>query len=126
MEWREYMPPYLNMVPSHSLGDAFRANLEALGRPITEHKERSGTGSTDLGNVSHHIPVSCAYLKICGPEAGWHTREVAAATRTAAGHAAIVDGAKSLAMTALDILFDASLRERAAEEHAESMAQIEA
>ena len=37
--------------------------------------------------------------------------EVAAATRTAEGHAAIIDGAKGLAMTALDILFDAALRE---------------
>ncbi|MEI7646438.1 MAG: amidohydrolase [Chloroflexales bacterium] len=125
MEWRAYMPPYLNMVPSHSLGEAFKANLETLGRPITERNERSGVGSTDLGNVSHRIPVSCAYLKICGPDAGWHTREVAAATRSAAGHAAIVDGAKSLAMTALDILFDASLRRRAAEEHAEAMANID-
>jgi amidohydrolase len=125
MEWHEYMPPYLNMVPNNSLGAAFRANLQALGRPMIEHKERGGAGSTDFGNVSHRIPVSCATLKICGPEAGWHTREVAAATRTPEGHAAIVDGAKSLAMTALDILFDAALRERAASEHAEAMEEID-
>jgi amidohydrolase len=126
MEWREYMPPYLNMVPNQNIGAAFQANLEAIGRPMNTRRERSGAGSTDFGNVSHRIPVSCAMLRICGPEAGWHTREVAAATRTAEGHAAIVDGAKGLAMTALDILFDAALRERAASEHAESMAQIEA
>ncbi len=123
MEWHEYMPPYLNMIPSHSIGAVFKANMAALGRPIAERKDQdSGGGSTDFGNVSHHIPVSCAYLKICEPEAGWHTREVANATRSAAGHAAILDGAKVLAMTALDILFDASLRERAAREHAEAMA----
>ncbi|MEI8308844.1 MAG: M20 family metallopeptidase [Chloroflexales bacterium] len=126
MEWHEYMPPYLNMVPSHSIGEAFKANLAALGRPIVERTDHSsdGGGSTDLGNVSHRIPVSCAYLKICDAEAGWHTHEVAAATRSAAGHAAIVDGAKILAMTALDLLFDASLRKRAAEEHAEAMANM--
>ncbi|MBX0331571.1 M20 family metallopeptidase, partial [Oscillochloris sp. ZM17-4] len=123
MEWREYMPPYLNMVPNSSLGDAFKANLEALGRPMSVRRERGGggAGSTDFGNVSHRIPVSCAMLKICGPEAGWHTREVAAATRTPEGHAAIIDGAKSLAMTAIDILFDAALRERAAQEHRAAM-----
>lgn len=127
MEWREYMPPYLNMVPNSTIGDAFKANLEAIGRPMSERRERSGGGgSTDFGNVSHRVPASCAMLKICGPEAGWHTREVAAATRTREGHAAIVDGAKSLAMTAIDILFDAALREQAADEHAEAMARIEA
>ncbi len=125
MEWHEYMPPYLNMVPNDSLGNAFKANLEALGRRMNDQKDRGGVGSTDFGNVSHRIPVSCAMLKICGPEAGWHTREVATATRTREGHAAIIDGAKGLAMTAIDILFDASLRARAAREHAEAMDQID-
>jgi amidohydrolase len=124
MEWREYMPPYLNMVPNASLGAAFRRNLEALGRAIKERKGRDGVGSTDFGNVSHRIPAVCANLAICGPEAGWHTREVAAATRTDRGHAAILDGAKSLAMTALDVLFDQALRERAHREHEQAMAQV--
>ncbi|NTW04109.1 MAG: M20 family metallopeptidase, partial [Oscillochloris sp.] len=124
MEWCEYMPAYLNMVPNHTIGAAFKANLETLGRLIPERKERGSAGSTDFGNVSHRLPVACAMLKICGPEAGWHTLEVAAATRTPAGHAAIVDGAKSLAMTALDILFDAALREHATTEHAQAMAMM--
>jgi amidohydrolase len=124
MEWREYMPPYLNMVPNASLGAVFKSNLEALGRTVKERKGRDGAGSTDFGNVSHRIPAACAYLAICGHEAGWHTREVAAATRTARGHAAIVDGAKSIAMTALDVLFDAALRKQAHQEHREALAQL--
>lgn len=125
MEWREYMPPYLNTVPNHTVGAAFRRNLEALGRTVNERKEKGGSGSTDFGNVSHQVPVSCAYLEICGTEAGWHSHEVAAATRTARGHAAIVDGARSLAMTALDVLFDPDLRAQAHQEHAEAMATLE-
>src|SRR5262249_27089610 len=124
MEWREYMPAYLNMVPNSNLGATFRRNLEALGRAIKERKGRDGAGSTDFGNVSHRVPAICANLAICGPEAGWHTREVAAATRTERGHAAIVDGAKSLAMTALDVLFDEALREQAHREHQEAMAHV--
>jgi amidohydrolase len=124
VEWHEYMPPYLNMVPSHSLGAAFRANLRALGRPVQDRRSRSGSGSTDFGNVSHRVPAVCACLAICGPEAGWHSREVAEATRTDRGHAAIVDGAKSLAMTAIDILADATLREQAWQEHDQAMADF--
>jgi metal-dependent amidase/aminoacylase/carboxypeptidase family protein len=80
--------------------------------------------ATTFGNVSHRVPAICAYLAICGPEAGWHIRDVATATRTKRGHAAIVDGAKSLAMTALDVLFDAPLCEGVKREHQDSMARI--
>ena len=80
------------------------------------------TGSTDLGNVSHRVPAVCALLKICGKEAGWHRPEVAAATRTTTGHAAIFDGAAALALTALDVLLDADLRARVNRDHA---AQVE-
>ncbi|HEX5691144.1 MAG TPA: M20 family metallopeptidase [Roseiflexaceae bacterium] len=124
MEWNEYMPPYLNMVPNSELNAAFLRNLEALGRPMQTRQGGDAAGSTDFGNVSHRVPATCAYLAICGPEAGWHTREVAEATRTDRGHAAIVDGAKSIAMTALDVLFDAALREQAHAEHREAMAEL--
>lgn len=123
VEWREYMPPYLNMLPSQSLGAAFAANLGQLGRPMATREGRDGAGSTDFGNVSHRVPAICAMLRICGKEAGWHSHEVAAATRTPAGHAAIVDGAAGLAMTALDVLLDPALREQAHRDHA---LQIEA
>ncbi|GAB4447607.1 MAG: M20 family metallopeptidase [Chloroflexi bacterium OHK40] len=124
LEWREYMPPYLNMLPSRSLGAALSANLAAVGRPMGTREGQDGAGSTDFGNVSHQVPAVCAMLKICGPEAGWHSHEVAAATRTPAGHAAIVDGAAGLALTALDLLVDAGLREAARAEHA-AQVQVE-
>ncbi|MEN9936193.1 MAG: Thermostable carboxypeptidase 1 [Chloroflexota bacterium] len=123
MEWREYAHPYLNMVPSAPVGEAMRANLEALGRPVVP-RDDDGAGSTDFGNVSHRVPAAYAYLGICGPEAGWHTREVAAATKTQRGHDAIVAGAKLLAMTAIDILTDEALRSAAHREHAAAMQPI--
>ena len=123
LEWREYIRPYLNMVPNHTLGGAFRENLEALGRDVLDERSRDGSGSTDFGNVSQRVPSVYAYLGICGPEAGWHSKEVAAATKTERGHAAILAGAKSLAMTAIDILTDDVLREQAKQEHARAMAR---
>jgi amidohydrolase len=118
MEWREYMPPYLNMIASRSLGAAFGENLGAIGRPMGVREGHDGAGSTDFGNVSHRVPAICAMLKICGKEAGWHSREVAAATSTAEGHAAILDGAAGMALTAIDVLSDAALRDAAKAEHA--------
>jgi metal-dependent amidase/aminoacylase/carboxypeptidase family protein len=124
MEWREYAHPYLNMVPSHAVGAAMRSNLEALGRTIVQRAAEDGSGSTDFGNVSHRVPAAYAYLGICGREAGWHTREVAEATRTGRGQAAILAGAKLLAMTAIDILADEALRAQAHAEHQVSLRPI--
>jgi len=117
LEWREYMRPYLNMVPNHAIGAVLRQNLEALGRDVQDERSRDGSGSTDFGNVSHRVPAIYAYLGICGPEAGWHSKEVAAATKTERGHAAILAGAKALAMTTIDLLIDDALREQAHQEH---------
>lgn len=124
LEWHEYIRPYFNMAPNHALGAVLRQNLEALGRDVRDERARDGAGSTDFGNVSHKVPAVYAYLGICGPEAGWHSKEVAAATKTERGHAAIIAGAKSLAMTAIDVLVDDALREEAKREHAEAMSQL--
>jgi amidohydrolase len=124
MEWNAYMPPYLNMMPNYALGEAMKHNLAALGREPQVRRGSDGAGSTDFGNVSHIVPASCVYLGICGPEAGWHSTAVADATVTARGHAAILDGAKTLAMTALDLLFNAELRDAAKQEHHEAMAEL--
>lgn len=121
MEWKEYVRPYLNMVPSHAIGATFRENLEAIGRDVRDERASEGAGSTDFGNVSHKVPAVHAYLGICGPEAGWHSKEVAAATKTDRGHAAILAGAKSLAMTAIDLLVDDALRAEAWQEHKQAM-----
>lgn len=121
MEWHEYVRPYLNMVANHTLGATLRENLEAIGRDVQDERSSEGAGSTDFGNVSHKVPAVHAYLGICGPEAGWHSKEVAAATKTDRGHAAILAGAKSLAMTAIDLLADDNLRAEAWEEHKKVM-----
>lgn len=106
LEWHEYMPAYLNMVPNRALGEVFSQNLESIGRQVRKPVSRIGAGSTDLGNVSHHVPAICAYLEICDTSASWHSTAVADATITPKGHRAIVDGAVSMAFTAIDLLLD--------------------
>jgi amidohydrolase len=121
LEWREYIKPYLNMIPNRAIGTAFGKNLRALGLDLRETPPADGAGSTDFGNVSHRVPAVEAYLRICGPEAGWHSKEVAQATLTDEGHAAITAGATGLAMTAIDVLTSPSLLDVARAELAESM-----
>ncbi len=124
LEWREYIKPYLNMIPNRTVGQAFGENLKLLGIDVQESPSAEGAGSTDFGNVSHRVPAVEAYLRICGPEAGWHSTEVALATKTDEGHAAIINGASGLAMTAIDLLTSASLLEEARAEFATSMTSM--
>ncbi len=124
LEWKEYIKPYQSYVPNHALGALMRENMEAIGRDVQDGPAREGGGSTDFGNVSHSVPSVYAYIGICGEEAGWHSREVAAATRTGRGHESLIAGAKTMAMTAIDLLTNAEAVAAAKWEHTAAMAPI--
>ena len=126
LEWRDYIKPYQSYVPNAALGAVMRANMEELGRPVKDGPSRSGGGSTDFGNVSIEVPAVYAYLGICGEEAGWHSKEVAAATKTERGHETLIAAAKTLAMSALDLLTDSAALTQAKEEHARATGPIRA
>jgi metal-dependent amidase/aminoacylase/carboxypeptidase family protein len=116
LEARQYIKPYQNMIPSSTVAGVIARNMVDIGMKLSE-REREGAGSTDFGNVSHVVPAAQATLKICGEEAGWHSKEVAAATITPQGHAAIISGAKTLALTAIDLLCQPEELRRAKDEH---------
>ena len=93
------------------LEEAVRINLEALGIRIdTDDGKR---GSSDIGNLSQHIPCIHAYLAIVDDIPG-HSTAFAQATDTDRGQKAMLNAAKMLAMTAYDYLTSATLREKAA------------
>ena len=69
-------------------------------------------GSTDMGNVSHEFPAIHPMLAAAPINVSIHNREFADYARGEMGDLAALDGAKSLAMTALDYLHDPILRER--------------
>ena len=98
--------------------------MEALGHTLKEEGYPDVPGSTDFGNVSQVVPAMAANFAICGKEAGWHSKEVAAATRTQQGHRALRYLAKTLAMTALDLLGNPDLIAQAKREHEEAMAPV--
>ncbi len=124
LEWKEYIKPYQSYVPNHALGAVMRANMEAIGRDVQDGPPHEGGGSTDFGNVSHEVPAVYAYIGICGEEAGWHSREVAEATKTQRGHDSLIAGAKTMAMTAIDLLTNPEVAAAAQKEHAAAMGPI--
>ncbi|HIC88799.1 MAG TPA: M20 family peptidase, partial [Anaerolineae bacterium] len=95
---------YDNMVPNPILGDLFRANLEALGRIVTEPEENGRMGSTDMGNVSHIVPAIHPYIQIADEGVAGHTPEFREAAISPRGHQGLIDAAKAMAMTAVDLL----------------------
>jgi hypothetical protein len=57
-----------------------------------------------------------AYIQICGDEVAGHSREFAEAPASKRGEEVLIIAAKAMAMTAIDLLTDPDLMERAKEE----------
>jgi len=106
---------YLDIRFNEPLASAFRANAEALGREFFPYdKLPPGVqGSTDMGNVSHRVPSIHPMLAAAPLHCTIHNPEFAKWAGSEMGEAAALDGAKALAMTVLDFLADADLRQRA-------------
>ena len=98
------------------LAEAYRANVEALGRKVTEPEQRRSMGSTDMGNVSAIVPAIHPTIAVAPPDIPIHTVEFREIAASEVAHKALLDSAKALAMTAVDVLTDADLRKRMREE----------
>jgi amidohydrolase len=101
--WR--WPTYLDMRPNPPLAGAFEANLRALGRRPLAPAEVPATraASTDMGNVSHLVPAVQPMLAVSPPDVVPHTPAFAAWAVRPPADRAVLDGAKALAMTAIDL-----------------------
>jgi amidohydrolase len=108
---------YANMVASTVLADLFDANLSALGREVQLPEPNERMGSTDMGNVSHVVPALHPYIAIAPDEVAGHSPEFRAASVSPEGHAGLLDAAKALAMTAVDLFSNPELVDAAWEEH---------
>lgn len=111
---------YLDLKTSMPLARSYETNMRALGRTFFPlEKMPSGTaGSTDMGNVSHRVPSIHPMISCAPPNVVIHNPEFARWAGSDLGDKACIDGAKALAMTAIDYMTDAALREKAAAEFA--------
>ena len=97
---RIYAPMKNNM----TLARLFKQNLESLGCHTEVFDPRFGFGSTDMGNVSQVVPSIHPMVAIASPGVLVHTPEFASAAASEAGHKGLLDAAKAMAMTVVDIL----------------------
>ena len=106
---------YLDLNTNWPLAELFQEHAESLGREFIPYEEavKFGAGSTDMGNVSHRLPSIHPMLAVAPPNVVIHNPEFAKWAASEKGDAAVIDGAKALALTAADFLLSTELRDRA-------------
>jgi amidohydrolase len=113
---------YREMLNNLTLARRFGAALEALGRRPRETDARIGAASTDMGDVSLAVPAIHPWLAICGEgEALCHQRAFAECARSERGLRTMLDAAKALARTALDLFENPELVRAAHAEYRTSL-----
>ena len=103
---------YLDLNTNWPLAERFQRNAEALGREFFPYEKlgSAGAGSTDMGNVSHRVPSIHPMLAAAPPNVVIHNPEFEKWAGSEMGDRAALDGAKALAMTAVDFLNDPVLQ----------------
>ncbi|HEY2068200.1 MAG TPA: M20 family metallopeptidase [Rhizomicrobium sp.] len=104
---------YLDMKTNWPMADAFVKNAKLLGRDFFPVKDIPAgfAGSTDMGNVSHRVPSIHPMLAVAPAGVIIHNAEFARWAASDKGDQAVIDGAKALALTALDAMSDRRLLE---------------
>ena len=111
----DIQPPSLEPMKRYPTLERFvAANMEALGLKV--QVKEAPSGSTDAANLSRVMPVVHAMVKVCDEDTPIHTRAFAQNTLSAQSRAALVNGAKILALTAYDYFSHPEIREAAKED----------
>ncbi len=119
-EWVD--TPYADMVTNNNLSAMYVANAATVGRHVRVPGSDGHrvVGSTDMGNVSHLVPSIHPMIASAPSGTSIHTLDFARESVTATADRAIIDGAKAMAMTAIDFWVSAELRDAVAREFAET------
>jgi amidohydrolase len=107
-EWDDH--PYADVRDNRIMQLAFAANAAGVGRrlapPDQQHKV---VGSTDMGNVSYLVPSIHPLLQVAPAGIPIHSPEFTRFAGGEEGDRAVIDGAKALAMTVVDLWADAAV-----------------
>jgi amidohydrolase len=102
---------YAEMVNNSHLASVYVEHCTHLGRSVhTPDSYRRVIGSTDMGNVSHLVPSIHPMIKIAPAGTAIHTSDFAQCAISPEADQSIVDGAKAMALTALDFWTNSALR----------------
>jgi len=107
-----------DIIPNRALAKAFAENWRAVGVESHDPRPNERMGSTDHGDVSHHVPSIHPYIAIAPEGTGGHTVEFRQAALSPAGHTGMLNAAKGLAMTTIDLLCNPGLMQEIKNEFA--------
>jgi amidohydrolase len=104
MEHQWLDPAYADMVDNEVMIGLYRDNLARTGRTLSDPTDlQSVIGSTDMGNISHLVPSIHPMIAVSPPNVPIHTRDFAVCAGSEAGDLAVLDGARALAGTVVDL-----------------------
>ena len=111
----DYENAYEPMKRNEAFLDVWRGNLTTLG--VVESPEvKDRLGSSDVGNVSQVIPTIQPLVKIAPDGTAIHSRAFEAAAVSPLARQGLLNAAKAMAMTTVDLLGDAGLLARVKQE----------
>jgi amidohydrolase len=95
---------YADMVTNNTMGTMYAHNALRLGRTVADPRQGGHrvVGSTDMGNVSHLVPSIHPMIASAPSGTSIHTNQFAQFARSPMADKAVLDGAKAMAMTAID------------------------
>ncbi len=114
---------YDNMVTNQAMARLFTQKLEKLGLVVEPADPNEKLASTDMGNVSQVIPAIHPYLAIAPAGVTGHSVEFREAAGSDTGQEAMLNAARAMALTTLDLLVYPELLAQAKAEFAEQVAR---
>ena len=107
-----YAPLHNNL----TLAQLFTQNMQSLGRKVQFSNPAEAFASTDMGNVSQLVPTIHPFVAIAPVEVLIHSPQFASAAASEAGIRGLLDAAKALAMTVVDLVANPEIAIKVKEE----------
>ena len=104
LEYRWGETRYAPMRNNLTLARLFKQNMQSLGRRMPLSDPDRSFGSTDMGNISQILPGIHPGVAIVSPGVVNHSPEFALAACSEAGIEGMLDAAKAMAMTIVDLI----------------------
>jgi amidohydrolase len=99
-----------------ALAQLFSQNMQSLGRKTRLSDSNQFFGSTDMGNVSQMVPAIHPFVAIAPVGVALHSPEFALAATSEVGVHGLLDAAKALAMTVVDLVANTEIASKIGEE----------
>ena len=116
LEYRWGDVRYAPMRNNLALARLFIQNMQSLGHQIQLFEPKHTFGSTDMGNVSQVVPSIHPFVAIAPVEVANHSPQFALAAASEAGTHGLLDAAKALAMTVVDLVANPEIVSKVKEE----------